>query len=380
MYHHPASVRILLGGSAVLLASSLACAQVRVALCAAAGGATQCQWSDVQTRLQTTAQFATVDIINVAATGTGTPPLSQLLAYDALLCWTNSTPANNVTWGDVLADYVDAGGGVVVAVFANSQNSTTINIGGRWQTGYEVIMDQSGTTQGASGLGTVLIPGHPVMAGVTSFTSGTIGGRPTGTALEVGAFTIAQWLDGKILVAQGANPNRIDLGFYPPNATCNQFGWVTGGDLLMTNALLFTARGGTYRTYGTGCTGSAGVPTLLAATGSRPIPGGTLTVNLGNLPLAAAFMLMGFSNTAHPPFALPLNLTPFGLTNCNLLTEVFASQFLAGTGTTANWALAVPTNPLFMGAVFFNQAVALDPPANAAGLTVTNGGKARIGG
>ena len=66
----------------------------------------------------------------------------------------------------------------------------------------------------------------------------------------------------------------------------------------------------------------------------RPIPGSTLTVNLTNLPLATAFMLMGFSDTSHPPFALPLNLTPFGLTSCNLLTE--RRQFHASTsGRTA---------------------------------------------
>lgn len=371
------SVRTLLGCSAVLLASSVAAAQARVALCAAASGSlTACQWTDVQTRLSATTQFATVDLVHV---GTGTPTLAQLLAYDALLCWTNSAPQDNNAWGDVLADYVDAGGGVVVAVFANSINSATLHIGGRWQSGYEVILDRTGTTTGASGLGQVLQPTHPIMAGVTAFTSGPTGGRPTGTALEVGATAIALWQDGKILVAEGANPKRVDLGFYPPNASCNAYGWATGGDVLMTNALLHVAGGGSYTTFGTGCAGTAGTPTLALTSGSRPVLGNTLSVTVGNLPLGVGFVSMGFSNAMQPPFALPLDLGQFGMPGCRLLAEVAAAQLVAGAGTNANWTLPLPANPAFVGTVFFNQAFAIDPTANAAGLTTSNGGRATLG-
>ena len=353
---------------------------MRIALCGAAQTTnTACQWVDTQTRLVASGQFAAVDIINVTTQGGGTPALATLLAYDALLCWTNSAPANNNTWGDVLADYVDAGGGVVVAVFANSINSATLHIGGRWQTGYEVILDQSGTTTGVSGLGTVVQPGHPIMAGVTAFTSGTTGGRPTGTALEVGASVVAHWADGKILVAEGANPKRVDLGFYPPNATCNPYGWATGGDLLMVNALLYAARGASYRSYGTGCAGSLGVPTLAPASGSRPVLGSTFTLTLDNLPFGFAFVGMGLSDSAHGPFTLPFDLTQFGMPGCHLRAEALATQFVVGTGTSASWSLAIPSATSFLGVVFFNQAFSFDPAANAAGLTVTNAGRARIG-
>jgi len=373
-------VSFLHAGAAVLLTTSLASAQVRIALCGAAQTSnTACQWVDTQTRLVASGQFAVVDIINVTASGGGTPTLAQLLNYDALLCWTNTAPANNNTWGDVLADYVDAGGGVVVAVFANSIVSTTLHIGGRWQNGYEVILDQSGTTTGVSGLGTVLQPSHPIMTGVTTFTSGATGGRPTGTALEVGSTAVALWADGKILVAEGANSQRIDLGFYPPNASCNPYGWATGGDVLMTNALLYAARGASYRTYGTGCAGSLGLPTLAAATGSRPVLGGTLTLTLANLPIGLGFVVMGLSDTVHGPFTLPFDLSTFGMPGCHLRAEAIATQFVIGAGSSATWSLTVPASNAYAGFVFFNQAFALDPGINAAGLTATNGGRARIG-
>lgn len=378
MHHSP--VRSILSGVALLLATAPASAQIRVALCGAAQSTnTACQWVDVQTRLLATNQFATVDIINVTTTGGGTPPLTQLLGYDALLCWTNTAPANNQTWGDVLADYVDAGGGVVVAVFANSIASATLHIGGRWQTGYEVILDQSGTTTGASSLGSVLVPSHPVMNGVTTFVSGSTGGRPTGTVLEVGANPIALWADGKILIAEGANPQRIDLGFYPPHSTCNAFGWTTGGDLLMANALQYVARGASYHPFGSGCAGTQGVPNLHATAGSRPILGTTFSATVDNLPVGVAIMLMGFSDAHYGAIPLPLDLSPFGLTGCNLLAAPLTNQFIVGPPTSAAWTLAIPNLTTIQGLMFYNQGIAIDPGANPAGLTVSNGAKGKLG-
>lgn len=379
MQANPSRSRLVGGISALVLATSVS-AQINIALCGAASTTnTACQWTDVQTRLQATGLFNTVAIINVTSTGGGTPTLSQLLAYDALLCWTNSTPANNNTWGDVLADYVDAGGGVVVAVFANSTTTAGRNIGGRWQNGYEVILDQSGNASGAASLGTVHLPNHPIMAGVTAFTGGTTGSRPVGTALEVGSRLIAEWSDGKVLVAEGANPKRVDLGFYPPNASCVQAGWATGGDQLMANALLYVVRTGSYLPYGAGCAGSAGTPTLAATGGSRPVLGATLSVTLGNLPQGVAVMAMGFSDTSYPPFSLPLSLATFGMPNCDLLAAPFATQLVLGAGNSAVWTLGIPNNAALAGILFFNQGFSLDPGFNPTGLTVSNGGKGRIG-
>lgn len=353
---------------------------LRVALCGAASTTnTGCQWTSAQSALLATNQFAAVDIINVTGTF-GTPTLATLLQYDALLCYTNSTPANNVTWGDVLADYVDAGGGVVVAVFANSTLTAGRNIGGRWQSGYEVILDQSGNTSGAGGaLGTVAVPSHPVMNGVTTFTGGTIGSRPVGTALEVGATLIASWSSGHVLVAEGANPRRVDLGFYPPAAACSQSGWATGGDLLMANALVHVANGGRFAPYGAGCAGALGVPTLAASTGSRPSLGSNFQMTIGNLPLDLGLIGMGFSDAQSGPFALPFDLSSFGLTGCSLLADPAVSLFLVGAANTATSNFGVPSDVGLIGLSIFSQAFSLDPAANPGGMTVSNGGKIRIG-
>jgi hypothetical protein len=352
-------------------------AQIDVGLCAAAGTIGACQWTDVQTRLQNSGMFNSVTIVNAAA---ATPTLAQLQAFDALLVWTNTTPVSNVALGDVLADYVDGGGGVVVAVFANSTTTAGRNIGGRWQNVYEVIMDQSGNASGVASLGTVLVPGHPVMAGVAAFQGGTTSSRPNGTALAPGSTMIAQWSDGKVLVAEGQNPRRIDLGFYPPNASCVQAGWVTGGDQLMVNALLHVATVGNWAPYGDGCGGTMGVPTLQAPAGVRPVPGSTFTLTLGNLPFSVGLVSMGFSNTTSGPFTLPLDLSQFGLSvGCFLRAEVVVTQLLIGAGNSATWSLGLPNSSSYLGVSFYNQGFAIDPPANNAGVTVSNAGRGSIG-
>jgi hypothetical protein len=367
--------------SLVLACTAAAQFQPRIALVAAAATtATGCQWTDSQQVLQASGQFAVVDVINITATGTGTPSLSTLLQYDAVMTWTNGTPANNVTLGDVLADYVDAGGGVVVAVFANSTTTAGRNIAGRWQTGYEVILDQSGNASGAGGtLGLVPVPGHPALAGVTSFLGGSVGSRPNGTALEVGSFVVAEWNNGKILVAQGANPNRIDLGFYPIRSTCSQSGYVSGGDQIMVNAMLAVATGATFGPYGAGCTGSLGVPAWSSISNSRPVLGTTLNTEITNVPNGLAVLGLGVSNTASGALTLPFDLTVIGMTGCTLLADPLVSQVVSGSPPTVTWSLAVPNDPALIGFVLFGQAFPLDPAANPFGFTASNAARIKVG-
>jgi hypothetical protein len=375
------TVRSLLVAATIAAVPALATAQqIRVALCGAAGTAGSCQWTSAQQTLLASGQFSAVDIIDVTAAGGGTPTLATLLQYDALMCWTNTTPANNVTWGDVLADYVDAGGGVVVTVFANSTLTAGRNIAGRWQLGYEVILDQGGNGTGAGGtLGTVHVPAHPAMTGVTAFTGGTIGSRPNATALEVGSFLVAEWSNGKVLVAQGANPNRIDLGFYPVQATCSQSGWATGGDLLMVNALKAVGFGATFGPYGAGCVGALGVPGWAAQAGSRPVIGTTFNTDLTNLPFALGVVGLGFSNTTSGALPLPLDLSIIGMTGCNLLADPLITEVAAGAGSSATWSFVVPNVPAFIGIVLFGQAFSLDIAANPFGFTASNGGRIKVG-
>jgi hypothetical protein len=93
----------------------------------------------------------------------------------------------------------------------------------------------------------VVVPGHPIMQNVNSFSGGSSSFRPSGTLLSPHGELVAQWSDGRVLVAVSSQyPNRADLGFYPPSSDVTSTWWVssTDGARLMANALLYTIQTG----------------------------------------------------------------------------------------------------------------------------------------
>lgn len=199
--------------------------------------------NDVQAKLQATGQFDVVDIYNISA---GTPTLTDLQAYDAVLTFTDGSASNSVLMGDNLAAYIDGGGGVVNCVFANA----SVPIDGNFNTSTYQVVVPSGQNQNTQlTLGTVLDPSHPVMQGVNSLDGGTASYVSTSTTLAPGASTIAQWNNGSWLVAVKENvgpakSRRVDLNLYPPSIDVRSDFWNSAADggLLMANALTWTIR------------------------------------------------------------------------------------------------------------------------------------------
>jgi hypothetical protein len=54
------------------------------------------------------------EVTNLSACPLATPSLSTLQQYDAVMVWTDCFFSDSVTFGNVLADYVDGGGHVVL--------------------------------------------------------------------------------------------------------------------------------------------------------------------------------------------------------------------------------------------------------------------------
>src|SRR5690242_2688760 len=73
--------------------------------------------NEVQTKLVATGRFSQVDLIDA---GSGTPTVDQLRAYKSVMVWGDSNFLDSNALGNNLADYVDGGGGVVIAVFGNT--------------------------------------------------------------------------------------------------------------------------------------------------------------------------------------------------------------------------------------------------------------------
>ena len=210
--------------------------ELNVAVLGSPGSAT---WNyDVQSKLLGTGFFSSVSVINIAVV---TPTLGELQAFDAVLVYSDGPRfENSQLLGNVLADYVDLGGGVVCAVFATA----SIPFAGRFDEENYWAISPSGQTQGTRQyLGTIYDFGHPILEGVVSFDGGSASYRQSSYDIAVGATRIVDWTDGRALVAakiiQGTN--RADLGFFPPSSDARSDFWEAGthGDLLMANALVW---------------------------------------------------------------------------------------------------------------------------------------------
>ena len=191
--------------------------------------------TDVQSKiLASGVSLGSVDIINIA---NSTPSLATLETYSAVLVYTDNAFTQSGSMGNVLADYVDAGGGVVQMVFANA----TIPLGGRWDSGgYDAISTGGSAGQTELTLGTIDVPGNPLFNGVTSFDGGTSSYHSTGAVIN-GATLLAQWSNGDPFAAELTDKagTIISLNFYPPSSDVRSDFWVstTDGGLLMANAL-----------------------------------------------------------------------------------------------------------------------------------------------
>jgi len=194
--------------------------------------------TDVQTKLMGTGKFTAVDIMDVQSS---TPTLTQLQGYDAVLTWNDYSYNNSTSLGNVLADYIDGGGGVVTAIFTTGNNN---RIGGRFDAQNYWAINPTSYGGGAVSLGTITQPNHPIMKNILSLSGG--GYHATSTLIMAGASTIAYWSDGNpLVVTKNVNGhNRVDLGMWPPSDDVTGGGsWSssTNGALLMANALAYSA-------------------------------------------------------------------------------------------------------------------------------------------
>jgi hypothetical protein len=229
--------------AASLALMSAAVAQASVLIIGAPGTSS---WNDdVQAKIAGTGLISgSVDVFNAAA---GTPSLALLQSYSSVLFYSDTSFNDPIALGNTLADYVDAGGGVVQAVF--SFHASGIDIGGRWRSGsYDVWAPGSQNENTPLTLGTIHQPGSAILTGVTSFSGGSSSYYNTVGALNPGAVAVADWSNGESLIAENLtsfNGRIVGLNFYPPSSDVRNDFWnaSTDGALIMANALNHVGNG-----------------------------------------------------------------------------------------------------------------------------------------
>jgi len=207
------------------------------------GGATDDRLSDVQQKLKSEG-LVNVDICNVRTT---TPTFEQLKKYNGIMFFSYHG-FDQTSIGNMLADYVDAGGGVVFCAYANCGRGN--RLGGKWAAQkYDPLT--LGTTSRSPNLtlGTRTRPKHPVLDGITEFHGGEQSSHGDGIPHD-DAIPIAEWSNGRVLAVELSSTNTragliVGLNMYPPSSDAATGGWnaKTGGGRLMANSLYYVGRG-----------------------------------------------------------------------------------------------------------------------------------------
>ena len=157
---------------------------------------------------------------NMAETSMGSipTPLSTLLQYGAVFVWTNSTPSNPVAWGDRLKEYVDAGGKVVMAVYAFTNINDPWELqGGIMEPGYSpfaLTNDRYFATEGQTLDFATALTGSPILAGVTEFAYGG-NSNYSKVVMAAGAIKVAQDNNGIPLIGINAAGSVVGFNLYP---------------------------------------------------------------------------------------------------------------------------------------------------------------------
>lgn len=193
--------------------------------------------ADVVAKQVATGAFTSVDLFNA---GVGTPTLATLAPYTVVLVFSDTGFQDPVGLGNVVADYYDGGGRVVLAAFAVTGG---INIQGRFgdpAMGY-MLLNVVSQEQPSDGLGVVFEPMSPLMQGVSSFFCASAYRTPGGAVPS--ATVVAAWGTGAPLIVRGVvqGRNRVDLNMYPPSddASPGAGFWIGDGATMIKNALLF---------------------------------------------------------------------------------------------------------------------------------------------
>ncbi|MEE9488846.1 MAG: hypothetical protein V3V91_00195, partial [Thermoplasmata archaeon] len=168
------------------------------------------------------------------------PELDMMLQYDVILTGNDYYVYDNArVLGDRLADFMDAGGAVVGMTFGYGFPPGG-GIAGRFIDDEYTPVELASNFFTNKNLGTIYVPGHPILNGVSSV-SGYYGHATT--TLTSGATRIADWNNGHILVAERTNPMVANGAISMYINSCPYTGQV-GGDfsLLVSNSIKYASQ------------------------------------------------------------------------------------------------------------------------------------------
>ncbi len=181
--------------------------------------------------------YGDLGMVDVYDARYGTPTLAELQAYDVVVTWSNYVYQDAVAMGNVLADYVDAGGKVINLMF--SMGTHGWQMGGRFMDAGYTAVNGTSLNFAISCLGGY-DAAHPVMSDPTVITSVCDYYRLGDTYLTPGAAAIAYWQDGTIFVGVKDDQSVVSINAY----VGPYYQWSGQMDAVLHNAILWLVGGG----------------------------------------------------------------------------------------------------------------------------------------
>ena len=175
-------------------------------------------------------ELSTVDVVRL---DDRFPTLAELRGYDAVILVAATVFGSRTELGDLLADYADEGGGVVLTQGA----FTALGLGGRLEASYTPFDPGPPDFDGA----TLATPhaDHPLLQGVR----GLIGHPVNAVSLKPGAEPIADWSNTRPCVATRRGVVGLNIAFGVAG------GWGGDGVRLLVNAVRWSARRPTWLAF-----------------------------------------------------------------------------------------------------------------------------------
>ena len=133
--------------------------------------------------------------------------------------------------------------------------------------------------------------------------------------------------------------------------------------------------------FGTGCQSTTTPITVSAVT--PPRIGERFHLAVASIPTTptGGVILLGGSNSNWGTIRLPFDLAFMGMPKCSLLVSWDVEiPFFVTSGTTFDWKVTIPYEPLLLGSRLFGQVWLLDAKANSARVAVTHGLALKLGG
>jgi len=191
--------------------------------------------ADLRRNLRQTHLFSRVDLLE------SLPTAGKLSDYAAVLVHSQTANSMAGELGDRLADYVDQGRGVAVALYASDTSHPVLQ--GRWRGGgYAAWTNEQISSHGRQVLLKDL-PGHPILEGVTTFDGGDSATYAHEMVLAPGAIQVASWNTRQpLVVTREVGAGRVvGLNLIPLSSAATGLGWDARSDgaRLLGNALIW---------------------------------------------------------------------------------------------------------------------------------------------